>query len=258
MNSKIDIKYAYFNENFEFLDGNREFYVYFELLGHDISRLSDITSSRSLESLKKFILAKKTPESFKIFKLKKNQQFLKQNIVTSYDSLFKGQKAVCLKMIDVEQCIKFIKKNNSETDELVYALSIANDCLFSYHENDNFIKITQFYNNKRNVLYECDIDEWKRYCLEQKFIPENQETAFFDFIDELKNSPKEIKTNFYSSIRTNNSEILENLCFTGERLVDNGELSVVGRIILMENSDKYQQQKNIIEQLHTEGTEVRP
>ena len=252
MNSKIDIKYVYLNEKFEILDGNREFYVYFDLEGHDILRLSDFTGASSLEPLKKFILKKKNPENFKIFKFKKNQQSLKPNIVTSYDSLYKGQKAVCLKMIDVEQCIKFIKKHNSETDELVYALSIANDCLFSYHENDNYIKITQFYNNKKNVLYECDIDEWKQYCLEQKFIPENQENAFFDFIDELKNCPKEIKANFYSSIRTNNSEILENLCFTGERLVDNGEISVVGRIILMENSEKYQQQKNIIEQLHTD------
>ncbi len=252
MNSKIDIKYVYLNEKFEILDGNREFYVYFDLVGHDILRLSDFTGASSLEPLKKFILKKKNPENFKIFKFKKNQQSLKPNIVTSYDSLYKGQKAVCLKMIDVEQCIKFIKKHNSETDELVYALSIANDCLFSYHENDNYIKITQFYNNKKNVLYECDIDEWKQYCLEQKFIPENQENAFFDFIDELKNCPKEIKANFYSSIRTNNSEILENLCFTGERLVDNGEISVVGRIILMENSEKYQQQKNIIEQLHTD------
>lgn len=252
MNSKIDIKYVYLNEKFEILDGNREFYVYFDLVGHDILRLSDFAGASSLEPLKKFILKKKKPEDFKIFKFKKNQQSLKPNIVTSYDSLYKGQKAVCLKMIDVEQCIKFIKKHNSETDELVYALSIANDCLFSYHENDNYIKITQFYNNKKNVLYECDIDEWKQYCLEQKFIPENQENAFFDFIDELKNCPKEIKANFYSSIRTNNSEILENLCFTGERLVDNGEISVVGRIILMENSEKYQQQKNIIEQLHTD------
>lgn len=252
MNSKIDIKYVYLNEKFEILDGNREFYVYFDLVGHDILRLSDFTGASSLEPLKKFILKKKNPENFKIFKFKKNQQSLKPNIVTSYDSLYKGQKAVCLKMIDVEQCIKFIKKHNSETDELVYALSIANDCLFSYHENDNYIKITQFYNNKKNVLYECDIDDWKQYCLEQKFIPENQENAFFDFIDELKNCPKEIKANFYSSIRTNNSEILENLCFTGERLVDNGEISVVGRIILMENSEKYQQQKNIIEQLHTD------
>lgn len=252
MNSKIDIKYVYLNEKFEILDGNREFYVYFDLVSHDILRLSDFTAACSLEPLKKFILKKKNPEDFKIFKFKKNQQSLKPNIVTSYDSLYKGQKAVCLKMIDVEQCIKFIKKHNSETDELVYALSIANDCLFSYHENDNYIKITQFYNNKKNVLYECDIDEWKQYCLEQKFIPENQENAFFDFIDELKNCPKEIKANFYSSIRTNNSEILENLCFTGERLVDNGEISVVGRIILMENSEKYQQQKNIIEQLHTD------
>lgn len=252
MNSKIDIKYVYLNEKFEILDGNREFYVYFDLVGHDILRLSDFTAASSLEPLKKFILKKKNPEDFKIFKFKKNQQSLKPNIVTSYDSLYKGQKAVCLKMIDVEQCIKFIKKHNSETDELVYALSIANDCLFSYHENDNYIKITQFYNNKRNILYECDIDEWKQYCIEQKFIPENQESTFFDFIAELKNCPKEIKANFYSSIRTNNSEILENLCFTGERLVDNGEISVVGRIILMENSEKYQQQKNIIEQLHTD------
>ena len=148
MNSKIDIKYVYLNEKFEILDGNREFYVYFDLVGHDILRLSDFAGASSLEPLKKFILKKKNPEDFKIFRFKKNQQSLKPNIVTSYDSLYKGQKAVCLKMIDVEQCIKFIKKHNSETDELVYALSIANDCLFSYHENDNYIKITQFYNNK--------------------------------------------------------------------------------------------------------------
>lgn len=156
-------------------------------------------------------------------------------------------------MIDIEQCIKFIKKQNNDTDELIYALSIPNDCIFSYHENDNFIKITQFYNNKKNVLYECDIDEWKKYCLEQKFIPENQESAFLNFIEEIKTCPKEINASFYTSLRTNNPEILENLYFLGIRFVSNGELTVVGRIVLKENAEQFRQQKYIIEQLHTDS-----
>lgn len=253
MSSKIDIKCVYLNENFEILDANREFYVYFDAVGLNVKTIEDFTGTGSLSPLKKFLLSENKQNKYKLLKFKKNRRTLKTNFVTAYDSIFKGQKSVCLKMIDIEQCIKFIKKQNNDTDELIYALSIPNDSIFSYHENDNFIKITQFYNNKKNVLYECDIDEWKKYCLEQKFIPENQESAFLNFIEEIKTCPKEINASFYTSLRTNNPEILENLYFLGIRFVSNGELTVVGRIVLKENAEQFRQQKYIIEQLHTDS-----
>ena len=190
MSSKIDIKCVYLNENFEILDANREFYVYFDAVGPDVKTIEDFTGTGSLSPLKKFLLSENKQNKYKLLKFKKNRRTLKTNFVTAYDSIFKGQKSVCLKMIDIEQCIKFIKKQNNDTDELIYALSIPNDSIFSYHENDNFIKITQFYNNKKNVLYECDIDEWKKYCLTQKFIPENQESAFLNFIEKIKTCPQ--------------------------------------------------------------------
>ena len=253
MSSKIDIKCVYLNENFEILDANREFYVYFDAVGLNVKTIEDFTGTGSLSPLKKFLLSENKQNKYKLLKFKKNRRTLKTNFVTAYDSIILGLKSVCLKMIDIEQCIKFIKKQITATDELIYALSIPNDSIFSYHENDNFIKITQFYNNKKNVLYECDIDEWKKYCLEQKFIPENQESAFLIFIEEIKTCPKEINASFYTSLRTNNPEILENLYFLGIRFVSNGELTVVGRIVLKENAEQFRQQKYIIEQLHTDS-----
>ena len=42
MSSKIDIKCVYLNENFEILDANREFYVYFDAVGSDVKTIEDL------------------------------------------------------------------------------------------------------------------------------------------------------------------------------------------------------------------------
>ena len=105
MSSKIDIKCVYLNENFEILDANREFYVYFDAVGHDLNTLEDFTGTGSLSSLKKFLLSENKQNKYKLLKFKKNCRTLKTNFVTAYNSIFKGQKSVCLKMIDIEQCI---------------------------------------------------------------------------------------------------------------------------------------------------------
>ena len=89
MSSKIDIKCVYLNENFEILDANREFYVYFDAVGPDVKTIEDFTGTGSLSPLKKFLLSENKQNKYKLLKFKKNRRTLKTHFVTASDSIFK-------------------------------------------------------------------------------------------------------------------------------------------------------------------------
>lgn len=91
MSNKIDIKCVYLNENFEILDANREFYVYFDAVGPDVKTIEDFTGTGSLSPLKKFLLSENKQNKYKLLKFKKNRRTLKTNFITAYDSILKDK-----------------------------------------------------------------------------------------------------------------------------------------------------------------------
>lgn len=251
MDKSIDIKYVYLNSNLEIVDANREFYVYFDSVGHDLTTIDSFVAPASRRSLISLINSqrKRKDKNYSVLKLLWNQRIPKFNIVQAYGSMFKGEKTTCLKIIDVEQMLDCLREENIEDTELVYALSLMDDCIFSYWQSSNVIKITQFYHNKRIVLYDIDIDDWQRNSIQRNIVPESQVEVFNAFVDDLKSCGKEVSASFISGIRTSNPNILEKLTFSGIRFVDDGEIAVVGRIMPQEDVAKAQRAKKIIEEI---------
>lgn len=249
MREKVDIKYVYLNDDLEIVDANREFYVYFDLNGHDLKTLDDFIPHSSRRSVLSLIKNKNKDSNFTVAKFLEHQTVPKLNVVQAYSSVFDGIHTTCLKIIDIEQSLKIFRTYRLDDSELIHALSLTDDCIFSYWQTDNIIKITQFYQNRTVVLYEQDIDEWAQMSIERKIIPKNQISLFNQFVEDLKACPKNFEATFESGLRTTNPNILENLTFTGVRFVDDEEIAVVGRILPKENAIKAQQVKKIIEEI---------
>lgn len=249
MKQNLDIKYVYLNDNLEVVDANREFYVYFDNVGCDLKTIDDFVAPSSRRSLISLIKNQRNNSNYSVLKMLWNQRTPKFNIVQIYGSIFKGTKTTCLKIIDVEQVLLFLRSTNIEDTELVYALSLMDDCIFSYWQSSNSFKLTQFYHNKRIVLYDIDIDEWRKNSIQRNIVPDSQIEIFNVFIDDLKACKKEVNASFVSGIRTSNPNILEKLTFSGIRFVDDEELVIVGRIMPQEDVAKAQRAKKIIEEI---------
>ena len=249
MNNKIEIKYVYFDEDLNIIDANREFYVYFENPGINIASIDDIVCPSSKKTLVRFLKSKNKEREFKLIQFKRHMTEPKYNIVMAYDSFFNGMNTTCLKIIDIEDTLDFVKDYHFEDLELAYALSITDDCIFSYQPSTNIFKIMQFFKTKRTTLYKQDIDEWQKTSIEGGLVPDRQQGAFLKFVDTLKSCPKEISADIESSFRTLNPNITESLSFSGVRFVDNTEISMVGRIMPKKDMRQAQTAKSIIEEL---------
>lgn len=249
MRERIDIKYVYLNDDLEIVDANREFYVYFDLVGHEFNTIDDFVPPGSKRALLSLIKNKNKENNYSVIKFMQNHTVPKNNIVQVYGSVFDGIQTSCLKIIDIEQCLKVFRSYRLEDTELIYSLSITDDCIFSYWQGDNVFKMTQFYQNRKVILFEQNIDEWAATSIEKKLIPKDQISTFKNFIETLKRCPKNLDITFESGLRTSNPNILESLSFTGVRFVDDEEIAIVGRILPLESAKKAKQSKKIIEEI---------
>ena len=249
MNKKIEIKYVYLNEDFKLVDANREFFVYFEKPGHDVISLEDFTEPSCLKSLKKFIANRHKSTGCKIFKFKKNCTHTRENIVSVFDSSFNGVKSICLKLIDLQDGIDFFNDYHSEETELLAALSLTDDCVFSYTQSTNQFRIVQFYRNRRILLYQQDIDDWREYIIQNGLVPENQIDNIHILIEKIKSCPPKIDEIFESAIRSSTAKILERLNFIGTRFVYDGEIRIVGKIMTLKDAEKVKNSKAVLEEL---------
>lgn len=249
MNKKVNIKYVYLNNNLDVLDANREFYVYFERPGTDLKNLIDFVDSSNYKSLVNFVKSPANRGINRVFKFKKNITDVCDNIVSIYPASFNNVKSICLKLIDLNEAINFFEQYHEEKSELFSALSVGSDSVFIYFQSSNIFKVTQFYKGKRKVLFEQDIDEWCETFIKNSYIYEKDVKVLENFVKELKSCPKSIEANIRGSFRTCNSEIKESLNFTGIRFVNYNEISIVGKMMILENAAKVQQAKKIIEEI---------
>lgn len=247
--SRIELKYVYLNQSLEIVDANREFFVYFNKPGTTIKRLDDFVCPCNQKSLVKYITAKKRQQRYRIFRFKKNLTESKLNIVIPYESRFNNMDTFCLKIIDIDNILKFIRQSNFDDLELSYALSITDDCIFSYQQATNMFKITQFYRNKRTILFAQDIDEWHEDVIREQLVPESQQKKLFDFVEMIKSCPREMNIDFISALRTLNPNVTEALSFSGIRFIDGTEICIVGRIMPATHMSQAKLSKEIIEEL---------
>lgn len=249
MSQNIEIKYAYLNGELKLVDANREFFVYFEKPGIDIHFLADFVCPSNYKALEKFVKSPRSAGKTRIFKFPKNMSEARENIVSIYPVTQNGEKLLCLKMIDFEDGLRFFDDYHSEESELFAALSLRNDCVFSYKNDSNTLRIIQFFNSKKMTLYEQDIDEWCSSMIRRCFVQDENIQKLKEFVSELKKCPQKIETDIEGFFRTYNPNVREKLNFIGIRYLNEAEINIVGKIMAFEDASKAETAKRIIEEM---------
>lgn len=111
-----EIKKIYLNNKFDIIDGNREYFIYFERVGHRFSRITELVLPGEKKEFELFL--KSNPESgrYEIFHFKKYTEEYRLNRVSVNYEILNGKKTLCVSLVDIEDVfgasrIFFLRKN---------------------------------------------------------------------------------------------------------------------------------------------------
>lgn len=226
-----EVKKIFLKDNFDIIDGNREYYVYFERIGHRFSKISELVLPTEKKDFEHFLRSNPEINQYEIFHLKKYTDEYRLNRVSVDYEILNGKKTLCVNFIDIEDVFDSFEEALADNARKKIALSIMEECFFTYEKATNKFWIHHYHSGERIVDFYSDIDEWKNQMIEEKYVPENQNSAIEKLVSDLKACPVKIFDKITGAFRTN-GKIMQPLDFFGMRAVDkNGNIFIVGRIV---------------------------
>lgn len=250
----LTIKTVYFNQDYSIVERNKDFYIYFEKVNSMLDSINDLEfgSSEEKEEFIKFIKTCNDPKEFKIFSIKNISGEFRTNLAFVRNSIFMEKEVRELRLIDLQHSILFFYKSTLEEKLLRTNLSITNDYMFVYHQKSNNFKMVQFFQNRKIVLYDQDLDSWNRHVVTGGLIPSDQNKNFEKMLKIIKTCPETFNFELRCGLR-GDIEAIEDLSFIGVRLEEEGEIYLTGRIINGTKFQESQKSTKIIEELQIDS-----
>lgn len=249
----FEIKKIYLNDNFDIIDGNREYFIYFERVGHRFSRIFELVLPAEKKKFELFLRSNPDTNQYEIFHLKKYTDEFRLNRISLNYEIFNGKKTLCVNLIDIEEIFDSFEQSLADNERKKIALSIMEECFFTYEKQTNKFTIHHYHEGNRLVDFSADIDEWKNQMVEGKYIPDNQNSALEKLVSGLKACPVKIFEKLTCAIRTG-GKIMQPLDFLGVRFVDkSGDIFILGRIISDSKAQTLQDTDNLIAELQIDS-----
>ena len=223
----ISTKIIKLNDKLDIIDGNRDYYIYFERIGHRFSRLEEIVHPEQKEQFLEFVRNTNDEKAFDVFKFKKHTDEFKLNIVQVFEEKRGAEKLKCLRLTEIEDIFSYLSFMGCESVRLLSALSLTGETFFSYEKKTNVIQLLKYSNGKRVSIFDQDIDLWRDLMMQNSMIPENQFEEFRTLVDNMKSCPSKIYSTLRCGLRTS-GKIIESLDFIGTRVEVDGDVSMTG------------------------------
>lgn len=226
-----EVKKIYLNDNFDIIDGNREYFIYFERVGHRFSRIGELVLPSEKKDFEIFLRSNPEIDQYEVFHFKKYTDEFRLNRASVNYEILNGKKTLCVNLVDIEEIFDSLDESLAENERKKIALSIMEEYFFTYDKSANKFRIHHYHEGERIIDFDTDIDDWKNQMIEDKFVPENQFSAFDKMISDIKACPVKIFEKLVCAFRTS-GKIMQALDFFGVRFVDKkGNILIVGRIV---------------------------
>lgn len=226
-----EVKKIYLNDDFDIIDGNREYFIYFERVGHRFSRIGELVLPEEKKSFESFLKEKSGKEHFEIFHFKKYTDEYRSCRISVNTVIHNGKESLCVTLVDIDDIIACFEENLADVERKKIALSIMEDYFFTYKKSENKILIHHYHGGKKIIDFFSDIDDWKNHMLEEKFVPESELVDFERFVNGVKSCQAKLFEKLICAFRTS-GKIMQALDFAGVKYVDSkGETYVIGRIL---------------------------
>ncbi|MFQ7573900.1 MAG: GGDEF domain-containing protein [Lachnospira sp.] len=231
---KLEKKQASIDDEYNVGVASKSFLSYFESVDVRCLRLIDFVHPDEVSEFKAFMSGKINGVSRRIFRLKRNTNEYRYNVVKlcHEDNALKDKGYRDIEIIDIEDTVLLNEKIVSDLEKMRLLFGMTDEYMFNYNKVTNVLKIFHYDELKRVIDYNMDIDEWSDEMLQKRYVADSERGLFKAFIIALKDYNQSISTKINCSIRTHGN-IIETLRFTGIYYNSGieGEGEIIGRIL---------------------------
>lgn len=231
--SRLERRLASFDDKYNVFVSNKSFTSY---LGSEELRsfkITDYIHPDDAESFKKFVEDKSFTGGEEVFRLKKKNNEWRYNVVRIHTEkgMVENRRNIGVEIIDIDESVGNYETAMDSLSRVRLLMSLTDEFSFIYDKATNMFKMFKYDRFNRIILYDMDIDLWKREMLSKSYVKYDEKAMLDTLVLNMKTYADSFSIKMNCAIRTQ-SDIFEAVRFIGTvHNESNGNKIIVGRVV---------------------------
>lgn len=231
--SRLERRLASFDDKYNIFVSNKSFTSY---LGSEELRsfkITDYIHPDDVESFKKFVEDKSFTGGEEVFRLKKKNNGWHYNVVRIHTEkgMVENRRNIGVEIIDIDESVGDYETAMDSLSRVRLLMSLTDEFAFIYDKATNMFKMFKYDRFNRIILYDMDIDQWKREMLSKSYVKYDEKAMLDTLVLNMKTYADSFSIKMNCAIRTQ-SDIFEAVRFIGTvHNESRGNKIIVGRVV---------------------------
>ena len=231
--SRLERRLASFDDKYNIFVSNKSFTSY---LGSEELRsfkITDYIHPDDVESFKKFVEDKSFTGDEEVFRLKKKNNGWHYNVVRIHTEkgMVENRRNIGVEIIDINESVGDYETAMDSLSRVRFLMSLTDEFAFIYDKATNMFKMFKYDRFNRIILYDMDIDQWKREMLSKSYVKYDEKAMLDTLVLNMKTYADSFSIKMNCAIRTQ-SDIFEAVRFIGTvHNESSGNKIIVGRVV---------------------------
>lgn len=231
--SRLERRLASFDDKYNIFVSNKSFTSY---LGSEELRsfkITDYIHPDDVESFKKFVEDKSFTGGEEVFRLKKKNNGWRYNVVRIHTEkgMVENRRNIGVEIIDIDESVGDYETAMDSLSRVRLLMSLTDEFAFIYDKATNMFKMFKYDRFNRIILYDMDIDQWKREMLSKSYVKYDEKAMLDTLVLNMKTYADSFSIKMNCAIRTQ-SDIFEAVRFIGTvHNESSGNKIIVGRVV---------------------------
>lgn len=231
--SRLERRLASFDDKYNIFVSNKSFTSY---LGSEELRsfkITDYIHPDDVESFKKFVEDKSFTGGEEVFRLKKKNNGWHYNVVRIHTEkgMVENRRNIGVEIIDINESVGDYETAMDSLSRVRLLMSLTDEFAFIYDKVTNMFKMFKYDRFNRIILYDMDIDQWKREMLSKSYVKYDEKAMLDTLVLNMKTYADSFSIKMNCAIRTQ-SDIFEAVRFIGTvHNESSGNKIIVGRVV---------------------------
>ena len=231
--SRLERRLASFDDKYNIFVSNKSFTSY---LGSEELRsfkITDYIHPDDVESFKKFVEDKSFTGGEEVFRLKNKNNGWHYNVVRIHTEkgMVENRRNIGVEIIDIDESVGDYETAMDSLSRVRLLMSLTDEFAFIYDKATNMFKMFKYDRFNRIILYDMDIDQWKREMLSKSYVKYDEKAMLDTLVLNMKTYADSFSIKMNCAIRTQ-SDIFEAVRFIGTvHNESSGNKIIVGRVV---------------------------
>lgn len=168
-----------------------------------------------------------------VFRLKKKNNEWRYNIMRIHTEkgMIENRRNIGVEIIDIDESVGDYETAMDSLSRVRLLMSLTDEFAFIYDKETNMFKMFKYDRFNRIILYDMDIDQWKREMLSKSYVKYDEKAMLDTLVLNMKTYADSFSIKMNCAIRTQ-SDIFEAVRFIGTvHNESSGNKIIVGRVV---------------------------